>query len=225
VGSVYGCGAIYYNAWKAVAGEADLDGDGVHDDSDLEIAYVRRWRQARADVWEPNVEPSSQLPAAGPWIGIFAGNLNKARITNTYNVDDPVVGTAWHLHQTLQKPGVGLFELGSEGPTTQFWGSLPNTSDHQHFLWTGADTISPAARRRVTRQWAELAYWFPTATRGMGVLEESLSSCGVRCNFTGWAAKAEGVDRHSYIHAQPFHEVWQAFVKVREELESAAGGQ
>lgn len=58
--------------------------------------------------------------------------------------------------------------MAGDSDTEQLWGTLPGATPAEDAVW--AANMPPVdAVRNTTRQWAELAYWFPSTTAAVGV--------------------------------------------------------
>jgi hypothetical protein len=148
---------------------------------------------------------------------VFASNVSKTRLVNTFSGADQVVGLAWHAHQLTQKPAVSFLGLGSEGPDAMFWGALLNTSDAENQVWSAGTGAPIEAIRNTTRQWAELAYWFPVTTKAVGVIGGEGPSW-LRHDFSSVGAGGTLPSSHSYMTQFPFSQVWSAWATVSLEL-------
>ena len=164
--------------------------------------YDLRWRQSR-------LQEELTSPALGPWRGYFAANRSRARIVNTYNSTDAVLFLAWPLAQRLQKPNVGLLGLSSDDRKTQFWAALVDTGPAQEYLWE-----FEGQHAAVTRQWAELANWFPAISIAAG---QAIHSALENVDFTDSGGVGPKLS-HTYLTDKPFDEVWSVYETLADIL-------
>jgi hypothetical protein len=216
---------IQFNNWQSTFG--GLSGDQLRE------KYTRRWTQVRtpdkATPWIPDVIHVDGLPHGGPWRGIFAGNLGRTRMVNTFSSTDEVLGSAWLLLQIKLKPFMVTSLIAEPGEPSdnrfiQYWGHLrhdlqaldawPETRDPQ--VW--------ASQRQTVRQWAELAEWFPSTSKAVGVTENTQASGIMNINFTKYGQKTTfTLNRivtitHSYLRMKPIWSVFTAFQAIGDEL-------
>jgi hypothetical protein len=180
-------------------------------------SFTLRWRQERL-THEIPLTGEDATPRRGPWRGLFAGNIDRARILNAYNSTDQVLRIdgilspsvdlhAWYACQLLQKPNVGLLGVENDSRTVQFWGLLAGTDAQQEYLWD----FQHGTHANVIRQWAELAHWFPSVSGPAGsrpvggLANEDMRSYGGDGGFSS----------HTYMGAAPFSTVWGAYAAYR----------
>jgi hypothetical protein len=146
--------------------------------------FTSRWSQnpplGRAWIARPN---------RGPWQGLFAGNasLDGVKIVNTYNPTDHILRVdqglmditlnplrfvhGWYAAQYSAKPyafPLTPFEATDTYGTS--WALLMGTSAGRVVDQLTSRLSLDASAPRLTRQWAELAFWFPAVLgRGGGV--------------------------------------------------------
>jgi hypothetical protein len=187
--------------------------------------YVTRWRQ--------------YAPSSSAWRGWFSGNLTRTQMFNAYNeldevlrIDEGAVGTgpvsvhAWYACQAFQKPNVGFLGLSSDGRLAQYWAPLQNTGvDEEGVLWAAAIgdpalARSATDRARLTRRWAEMAFWFPSLSGPAGTSRMPFlaSNHNISLSAEGKSEKLPGTDSHSYLVEKPFHQVWRPFEVLRDIL-------
>jgi hypothetical protein len=267
---------VWINEWNAehdgVQGPSEVFEQWKHrfpelTDHQLRQKYVMRWRQERGDPWSPDYY------SGGPWMGLFAGNLTKTRLVNTFSVADEIVKDAWRMLQTQGKPnvigplftdgtgpwhdfvlgvlylyGAGkastppaigryLWALPPDSSSVQYWGQLRNDSPAQS-IWPQSITGDPALDQRIRatrvqliRQWAELAEWFPSTSKAVGITE-ALPPKIKSLNFTEYGlftGARTGRDvfipqiiTHSYMTMKPLWQVFPAFKAVSAELTPVA---
>lgn len=212
-----GCGAVYYNLWKSRAGSS-------LDDAALGQKYETRWTQVRTAPWDLS-HGLVGLQTGGPWRGLFAHNLQKTRVVNTWNADDWVLNTPWYRMQWFQKPGNGLV-FADDNAVQQIWGVLKESGEDERYLWNRDtnhnDPAEAAAERNLTRQWAELSHWFTSLTLATG-----RQGTVAGHDFTGWAYQiydasavlvGPQLESHSYMQGDPFPKVWGAWRTIVDEL-------
>jgi hypothetical protein len=163
--------------------------------------YALRWRQTRPATGVPPVGGSA-TPERGPWRGIFASNTRKTAIYNTYNSTDLVLTGAWVGSVGTQKPNLGPLGLLADDRSTQFWATLTNTGPEEEYLWDFRGNHA-----NITRQWAELAHWFPPISVAAGSsAHQTLRSY----DFSSWGG-VHLLLSHSYMAGRPLPDVWGAF--------------
>jgi len=175
--------------------------------------YDYRWQQSRGSGLTDFDLPSSQ-PARGPWKGLFKDNHLLTKIINTYNTTDDALRTAWFACNMIQKPyGLELFGSGKDHQYAQIWGHLPNDDPTSAGVWDDG-YVSHA---NVIRQWAELAYWFPSMSLPVGMQELKVE--GVTNEpFDVYGQSTSSIydgDSHSYLNNKTFSKVWPAFDKLK----------
>lgn len=211
-----GCGRGPYDNWLVSVGARDFNDDGFVNDDDLGAAYSIRWRQNRPTNWDPRTPPQSAVPSRGSWRGVFASNPAKVRtFVNTSNGGDFVVGFGWRAHQVLQKPAVGIRGLRSDSATVQFWANLPGTSPAESVVWSSGQAVDEAAKENTTRQWAELAFWFPSTTPGLAQLQTFNCS---ECFFTEMVKGTNPIESHTYLGRTRLSKIWLGFRTISEQL-------
>jgi len=139
---------------------------------------------------------------------------------------DPVRMHSWYVCQRLQKPRILGSTLGPSTPWSVLWGryddrkvrywadlSVGNTATKEYLWPSGGD------HSNVTRQWAELAFWFPALSKAAG--NKQLLAPGIQDeDFGRYVSPAGrldlgGVDTHGYMIARPLSEVWGGYRRVR----------
>ncbi|HEX4965048.1 MAG TPA: Ig-like domain-containing protein [Thermoanaerobaculia bacterium] len=191
--------------------------------------YDLRWRQQRPAGLIPDSAPITSTPQRGSWLGLFSGNPRRVTMYNSFNSGDLILGGVWMTAQVFEKPNIltGVFGLlptlasidigQSDGPTLQFWAKLRHTDGGQEILWDNA-CITPAtcSHSNILRQWAELAYWFPSVSKPVGSLAiDSLTNL----NFSSYAPNIAIVPSHSYMGFTDYTKVYGAWVEVRKALQ------
>jgi hypothetical protein len=187
--------------------------------------YPLRWTQVRSG--EPLPQGASATPQRGPWQGFFSANPGRAKISNTYNSFDQVLGGAlalWQASQTVQKPDSSLVGLGNTIPIPpdlhasgdnrqiQFWARLADTGADQEYLW-GFN----GSHANITRQWAELAYWFGSLSYAAG--NEFITGISGNSNFGTQCAGGAGVaTSHTYMSDLPYPNVWSCYAQYKQIL-------
>ncbi len=213
--------------------------------------YDVRWTQERpvetpdALFPVPPLDLSGTTPRRGPWRGFFAGNRARTTILNTWNGTDQALriddGFAqyqgllglppelfptnfrlyvWYLCQTLQKPTVrGGLDLGlglrPDNRSVQFWARLKDANSLEEYTWSGGNHAN------ITRQWAELAYWFPALSGAAGATPIAVLQNQPFRQYGGDdSANAEyaSFTSHTYMTTKAFHEVWGAYGRLRDFL-------
>lgn len=187
----------------------------------------------------------------GPWTGFFAANPGKTTLYNTWSSEDCVIKYLFRAESLLALPAYSkitpIFDLAeilaqgagplsisnglpiwtlndltvSEQNSNPFWANLWKTDRSQEILFTG----NPGSDHwKTTRQWAELAYWFPSIAGGAGgqrvttvtnadfSLVSAISSCTaeVKNKVTTGSTLS-----HSYLFAKPAHETWCGLKRIR----------
>jgi len=203
--------------------------------------YSLRWTQQRPPNGVPDSAPADTVPQRGSWLGFFASNPSQVTITNTVNANDFVLGRIWWSAQYFEKPNISqsttyytvftnLLTFGQQDDATkQFWGSLRNTDAGQEMTWAQYCSIpSPCAHSNITRQWAELAYWFPSISyaEGAGGLAYNGGTTApatqtvTSVDFSAYSPLASGLGAatHSYLSMQPYSVVFSAWTQIRTSL-------
>jgi hypothetical protein len=180
--------------------------------------FELRWRQQRIAGEIPAM--GGDVPERGPWRGLFAGNLERTRFLNAYNRDDQVLRIdgvvspsfdlhAWYTCQIIQKPNVGPLGLAEEGRSVQFWALLEDTDASQEYLW-GFQGI----HANITRQWAEVAHWFPAVSGPAG----SRPVAGMQNEDMRAFAGNSGFGSHTYMTSKALPIVWNGYAAYRKFL-------
>ena len=135
-------------------------------------------------------------------------------IVNLTNPHDSIVTTQWLRVQTYQKPFVSFRGLASDTRSSQFWGALadagaraigeePITIADVDYLFG----VPSAASANALRQWAELAYWFPSLSGAVGA-GDAASGVPLPANVRTFnLQKASAISDkkwHSAMHEQPY---------------------
>jgi hypothetical protein len=96
-----------------------------------------------------------------------------------------------------------------------FWAALWNTGPAEDDVFESGT----GSHANLTRQWAELAYWFPAASRAAG---RGPVMGATNHDFTLYSMPPVGtpfsVESHGYMTAKKLPEVWGAFEQVRDIL-------
>jgi hypothetical protein len=190
-----------YDHWREVAGPDKSE-------AELRVAFTQRWRQVRPTPWVPEQPPSGAAPSRGPWRGIFAANLDKARIVNVFAANDFVLGSLWRLNQRLQKPNFGPFGVLPQVAYSTYWGRLDNSSANEQVVFP---TQSPT-RASIVREWAELAHWFPSTSVTAGTVPLFEAPLQLTGRVPGGALNP--LISHSYLHMLPLTSAWPVFADV-----------
>jgi hypothetical protein len=173
--------------------------------------YAVRWRKAR--------------DGSSPWRGFFDLRAHGPAVYNVYNHKDRVLRidtdappSAWRASQIAQKPKVpGLLSvLPRDNEITQYWALLDNTSAAEEYLWAVADPQQDHSS--LTRQWAELAFWFQPLSGAVGSMplrgmppERNVDMADVG----GGDGPLEYVSSHTYPTQKPLAEVWKLYETIR----------
>ncbi len=197
-----------------------------------ELFFKERWSQV------PNGgRVLNDRDRRGPWQGLFGSNLTKPRlkVVNTFNPNDhvlrldkgywgevspPLVPHAWYACQWSAKPyafPLGIGEAKDDYGT--LWALLLGTSTERVVDQLTTRLSLGADAPRQTRQWAELAFWFPAASTPAGA-----SGIGGTINLSmvdiGGASGPgpNATPSHSYLWIEPFHKVWAGYVQIRDQF-------
>jgi hypothetical protein len=194
--------------------------------------YEMRWSQTRTYPVPDDVDPSANpdgLPHRGPWKNFFAPNLvgpGNPEVHNTYSSKDLALTVAWELCQAFQKPSIDPITGGplhnpvnllaggvvpTDSMQQQFWATLWNTGEKEREVW-----FDGQPHANITRQWAELAYWFPATSRAAGSVP--LSWGVTNHDFSVYSETLDPVLSHGYMLGKPFPKVWGAFQELRDIL-------
>jgi hypothetical protein len=163
--------------------------------------YDLRWRQVRPRTGVPR-SGASGSPERGPWRGFFASNIERTIIYNTYNATDFLLYLAWPTSVRAQKPNFGPLGILADNRATQFWALLPNTGPEEEYLWNFGGTHS-----NMTRQWAELAHWFPPLSLAAG---QAFHANLRNWDFSPWGGVSPALS-HGYMTGRPLPDVWGAY--------------
>lgn len=114
-----------------------------------------------------------------------------------------------------------------DNSSVQYWGTLPGTDGSQESLWSNPPTCSPllgsCGHSNLIRQWAELAYWFPSLSfaagnrdlTGLGITSQNLggnNGAPSVLDFANFASDSQAFeDSHDYTYTVPFSHVYPAF--------------
>ena len=102
----------------------------------------------------------------------------------------------------------------------QLWATLNVKAEGEESVWADGNNHS-----NITRQWAELALWFPSLSAAAGT--QALHLNGVQDeDFSSYGGDDSGFDplaalhvlSHGYMIDKPFYEVWGAHVRFKELL-------
>ena len=219
-----------------------------------DVLYFTRWTQQRPSTGVPDLD-GPVIGARGPWRGIFDKNRERVdRLFNTYSHDDQLLTVSWRVNQLEFKPrnradrlllerGLrvtlrqGLIEVlpwrSADNPVSQIWSLLEGTEPR----W---DSVFGDSGHHWTlkRQWAELAYWFPSLSVAAGTtdkLKSLTADCQAEpCNpdftkysmlgpqpvYSGGALDQANTSRkhahtHSYLGYGQFFDVYPAYQELR----------
>ena len=179
--------------------------------------YDVRWGQRRPVDWTPNSLQVDDQPARGPWRGLFAKNVERVtRLVHIYNADDDVLSGAWMRMQRGQKPYNDPDVFGAnddaDNRTAQYWGRLPKTADGDDYLFDARTNASAS----LTRQWAELAFWFPSLSEAAGLAPVSDPSMAQQIESLDFSEySSPGLETsHSPLTIQPFHRVYEGWQRI-----------
>ncbi len=196
--------------------------------------YALRWGQSRPAGGVLDSAAFNSTPQRGPWRGFFAGNLSKTKIINTFNTNDGTLLGVWRDTELLQEPDVGVLGLFSDNILTQFWSTLASTDGGQESLWAAPCTsLANCQHSNIIRQWAELAYWFPSRSgaAGSGPLTSMQSldftsyappippGCGAFPLSAICAGLGYTDPTHSYLELSPYPMVFKAWQQVSSALQ------
>ena len=142
----------------------------------------------------------------------------------TVIVAEPLSFYAWYACQRIQKPRIayvpGLWSAFSrlDNRAQRFWATLGIDTRAGEYLWGPAGNHS-----NITRQWAELAFWFPSLSQAAGTAD--LSASGIEslsfADIGGLPNESVlGGLSHSYMTDKPLHEVWAGHRRLRAILAS-----
>jgi hypothetical protein len=126
---------------------------------------------------------------------------------------------AWYTSQRIQKPRL-LSPVGSvscqeillgrlDDRRRRFWATLGVDLDAANYLWAGVNHAN------TTRQWAELAFWFPALSRAAGsrplagMLNEDFGSYGRPDPIS-----PVGVNTHGYMTLSSFPVTWGGYRRI-----------
>ena len=113
-----------------------------------------------------------------PWRGIFATNLARTSIYNTYSTEDAVMGLGYQEMAVHQKPFIVSAIAGlivNDSRSIGFWADLGLGGSNQLYLWDAPEQLQHADQ---VRRWAELAFWFNPLSRGAGFAPINLNPPG-----------------------------------------------
>lgn len=165
--------------------------------------------------WEPHAWRYCQLKAK-PFDQPY-----EVPLTGFQNATDPVEKQRWWT----------LTIAGRPSP----WRSIQQTAEEQNALWGNlvpfVDEGAPPTTDERSRQWAELALWYPALAPAAGAFPLAnlsgpsstlvgLPVAGRNIDFTsvgGSAPRERGSSvSHSYLYAMKLHQVWKGFRAIRE---------
>jgi hypothetical protein len=201
--------------------------------------YEKRWSQTNRPYPLPAMETDLE-PHRGPWRGFFARNLEKVRtLTNTFNPTDQALRIdkpyqlmldvvngqvpqqiyAWYLNQRFQKPDVGLIGAEADNDLTQFWATLGIKLNDEEYLWGGTTD----KHFNITRQWAELAHWFPSRSEAAGTNRLAVATDNRSFHDFGGddsddILAIQNQLSHTYMTYRKVWEVWKGFEQYRDAL-------
>ena len=217
--------------------------------------YGKRWSQVRPPGGVPDGGTMGAVPRRGSWLGFFSANADSVAITNTANPADGVLDKIWAAAQACEKPAVQVYYaktisamtcaanfasgFGTAGSQSddqgeQFWAALRNTDAGEEAAFDcGSGGCSPSsctsaacAHSNITRQWAELSYWFPSISgaEGLGFSRNAVATIDFSAYAPGevsWADIIGGDDgsaNHSYLTLQPYSVENGAWKQIRTAL-------
>jgi hypothetical protein len=133
----------------------------------------------------------------------------------TVIVAEPLSLYAWYACQRIQKPRIGYVPgvwtpfVRVDGRSRRFWATLRTDTRSSEYLWGEGGNHS-----NVVRQWAELAFWFPSLSQAAGTVD--LASAGIdSVSFAAFGTvpgpSLIGAQSHSYMTDRPLELVWPAF--------------
>ncbi len=117
-----------------------------------------------------------------PWQGVFHDNVNRTAIFNSYYQGDFVLNMLLMLSWSRQKPSLGVaaalggdldllgvhpFGIHKDSRERMFWADLDEDLAQQEYLWMAVDPGN-THHAPITREWAELAYYFGPLARPLG---------------------------------------------------------
>jgi len=176
--------------------------------------YPLRWRQERPANGAPDKD-SGTIPQRGPWVGLFASNPKHVNMTNTFSSNDTVLSVIWFAGELAEKPDI---LVGPDNMVSQYWAALTNTDGNQEKLWGDpACTVASAClHANIVRQWAELAYWFPSLSDAAGT--HAINPV-TSIDFTPYdPSLAKPATTHSYLKISPYSDVYPAWQLVKAAL-------
>jgi len=225
------CQPSFQEDWASIMSAIDTNGAPLPD-------FQKRWSQGSI--------------GRRSWTGFFAGNPDKTTLYNTWSAEDcvikyllpaeallgvpaytrgvPIFTVAGQFLQNgapvgVSSSGLPIWTLGdltvSEADSNPFWANLWNTDPAQDSLFTGQ---AGSTHWNTTRQWAELAYWFPSIAGGAGGQRiTTLTNADFGSVSAIPSCIQEGANKvstgstlsHSYLFAKPGHEAWCALKRVR----------
>ena len=222
------------NAFERLAFQANLEytewRDDVNYDFDPELFYTRRWRQNTGPRWvDDELTAATAYQSRGDWRGVFADNLNRTSLWNTYSGNDRVLDYAWRAMNLTAKPNPGsgiirkigglatetFARIGSQNGHTldnkflQRW-MLDDYTDNENYLIFHEQN----GRWNLKRQWAELSGWFPAVSRAAGYQHVDEIG-GQNCNFTPFSGGLFS-ETHSYLKMTELPKVYPAWVMIKE---------
>lgn len=149
----------------------------------------------------------------------------------TYNALDGVLLQDWAATELAQEPFVGPLGLSSDtdDSSTQFWASLMSTDGAQEVVWgQECSSLSNCQHSNIIRQWAELAFWFPSRSDAAGVRPlggvQSFNftqyapplptGCGPIPFSSGCGLLVFSAPTHSYLKVSPYPSVYPAWQQI-----------
>jgi hypothetical protein len=210
---------VRYTEWR--------DGVGIGF-FDLEKLYKTRWRQNTGQRWQGDELTAGNAYSRGDWRGIFAANMGRAEIWNTWSGNDRVLKVPWRLMNLTSKPNPGAGKLRKLGSAAveAFGSRLPggyHTLDNiklQRWMlddYTDRNNYLIFDKQNgwwnLKRQWAELASWFPAVSKAAGY--QPIEALGNRnCNFTAFSTGVFG-ETHSYLKMTELYTVYKPWVMIK----------
>jgi hypothetical protein len=198
---------------------------------DCSKSHYQRW-QDKLSLVNPKLRPKPEYAIRwrkarfgnSPWRGLFKPRPGGPAVYNFFSATDHLLRidtnlppSAWRASQIIQKPKVpGLLgTLPRDNERTQYWALLDNTSVSEEYLWASADPGNDHSG--ITREWAELAYWFQPVSGPVG----SMPLRGVSSDRNVSMADIGGGDSpfelllsHTYPTQRALPEVWKLYERL-----------
>jgi hypothetical protein len=233
----------WVSQWRAIVAESRIPSTACGGSGEFPPfgpSDFERWNTAKADLATINADVPSPAydrrwrlfpETFSAWTGVYKDVPVKTRLVNTYNPNDGVINlqgflsfSAWELVQLRLKPYVGLLGLAHDNRCTMYWAPLRDQdAAQQNDVWAQGRSWTdivvdrlPAAIGRLTRRWAERAYWFAARSGAAGAQQLRQTSTGVEHR----SFEAEGRDHHNYLFRErALPPLWSAYGYLKETLE------